>query len=152
MLQIPGRGLYGLRRNGRCVDIFVTETVDGKIYFKKRNKKNSIDNKQLVPTIQIPALRDGGRFYVTEEEIFPLTLCKFGNFQVWAPHNPHGFLFPWFGNRCFEEVFVKNHRKRKPWKIAFADLLLKDKGAAQPQGPLKDETSEFFKKYALQNG
>ena len=83
---------------------------------------------------------DHGDLQFKPEDIFPLKKYRFGDLEIWGPHNHRGSLDSKYGKkwnsvaRLYNHTFIKNRKRR----LKNDDLIFQ---AAQPFGPLEDRVA-----------
>lgn len=76
--------------------------------------------------------------YITEEELYPLELYKFGALSVWGPRNPYPYLYALYGMDCMDIGYLQIQHEGNSYAPTRLTLTPELKQPAEPLGPLMD--------------
>lgn len=109
------------------LDVVVTHEQNGRWYYK--NFPNYY--------------RDGDKFFMKNDELFPLRKYAFGKFFVYGPQNPTEQLLSMYGKR-YLDLGVQTWTHQGILMHTQKQLTDFDRVPAAPTGPLKDRVAELI--------
>jgi len=118
---------YGYQmRQTAWLDFFITSRQKHKIWYRKKGTRMAF------------GIRDKTGLYITADELYPLKLYTFGDFQVYGPRDPIPYLHALYGKDCLEVGYMQLSGAPNDFEKTGTKLTQELKSPAQPTGPLED--------------